>query len=230
MVKKIHYCWFGGKPKPKKIRKCIASWKKYFPDFEIIEWNESNFDINCNEYVKNAYNLKKWAYVSDYCRLAMLYKYGGLYFDTDVEVIKRFKDEFFLTPFITLEIAEYISIGMGGTIYVEKDDPFCKSLLDSYEGESTLEKEEGSRFTKTICDRAYDYFIKYGFVREDKFQSLNGYTLYPTEYFSPLNNLTGKMHKTKNTYSIHYFIGSWFTFGEKLHNWFYRLEKKLHIK
>ena len=88
----IHYCWFGGNPLPELAIKCIESWKKYLPDYEIKEWNESNFDINCCAYVREAYEAKKWAFVSDYARFWILYQHGGLYFDTDVELIKSIDD------------------------------------------------------------------------------------------------------------------------------------------
>ena len=90
----IHYCWFGGNKKPKKTIKCINSWKKYFPGWKIIEWNEENFDVKCNIYVKQAYACKKWAFVADYCRFWALERYGGIYFDTDVEVVCSFDDLF----------------------------------------------------------------------------------------------------------------------------------------
>ena len=111
--KKIHYCWFGKGPKSKLFEKCLASWKKYFPDFEIIEWNEENFDVSSNKYVKEAYENKKWAFVSDYARLKIIYEEGGIYFDTDVEVLKRIPDEILETGYFAKESDNYIATGLG---------------------------------------------------------------------------------------------------------------------
>ena len=101
--KKIHYCWFGGNPLPESAKKYIETWKKYCPDYEIIEWNEENFDVTQNQYCKEAYEAKKWAFVSDYARFWILYRYGGIYFDTDVEVIRPIDDMVAKGPFMGCE-------------------------------------------------------------------------------------------------------------------------------
>ena len=106
--KKIHYCWFGRGEKPKLAKKCIESWKKYCPDYEIVEWNEDNFDINQNEYTKYCYNNKKFAFLSDYARLMVVYKEGGIYFDTDVEVVRSFDDLLNNKAFVGFETDEYV--------------------------------------------------------------------------------------------------------------------------
>ena len=97
--KVIHYCWFGGNPLPDEAKRCIDSWKKYCPDYKIIEWNESNYDVNSNEYMKAAYNEKKWAFVSDYARVDVVYRYGGIYMDTDVELIKPLDKFLYQSPY-----------------------------------------------------------------------------------------------------------------------------------
>ncbi len=106
----IHYCWFGGNPLPEDAKKCINSWKKYFPDYEIKEWNESNYDFNKCEYIKEAYKRKKWAFVSDYARFDILYQYGGIYFDTDVEVIRDMRDILKLGPYMGLEKGSFKNV------------------------------------------------------------------------------------------------------------------------
>ena len=108
----IHYCWFGGERKSRLIEKCIASWKKFFPDWEIREWNENNFDTNCNVYVQQAYMSKKWAFVADYCRFWALEQFGGLYFDTDVEVIRSFESLLDNDAFAGFETERYVAPGL----------------------------------------------------------------------------------------------------------------------
>ena len=112
--KVIHYCWFGGNPKPKLVQKCIHSWKKYCPDYEIIEWNESNFDISsCPLYVRQAYDVKKWAFVSDYARLKIIHTCGGIYLDTDVELIKSLDSLLEYNAFFGFEDGKYVATGLG---------------------------------------------------------------------------------------------------------------------
>ena len=110
----IHYCWFGGKKKPENVEQYILSWKNKCPDYEIREWNENNFDIKSNCFCKEAYEKKKWAFVSDYARLAILYKYGGIYMDTDVEVIKPFDNLLTYQAFLCFESSKMVSIGTLG--------------------------------------------------------------------------------------------------------------------
>src|SRR5215510_15199585 len=109
----IHYCWFGGNPLSELALKCIASWKKYFPNYEIKEWNESNYDVHKIPYTSEAYNAKKYAFVSDYARFDILYQYGGIYFDVDVEVIKQFGDILNDTGFMGMETLSGCNAGLG---------------------------------------------------------------------------------------------------------------------
>ena len=134
----IHYCWFGGKPLPKLAKKCIASWKKFCPDYEIKEWNESNFDLNSCTYVKEAYDSKKYAFVSDYARFWILHRYGGVYFDTDVELLKSIDDILADGAFMGVEnfVAEQnkakISINPGLGIAAEPGMLIYQEILDFY--------------------------------------------------------------------------------------------------
>ena len=227
MNKIIHYCWFGKTKKNKKILKCLESWKKFFPDWEIMEWNEGNFDINCCDYVKNAYMQKKWAFVADYCRFYALSIYGGLYFDVDVEILKKFPEEMFETSFFGLEAGKTISIALGLVMYVEKDDYFCKRMLDSYKND--VFEKNGFTF-KTICERANDFFYPLGFIGKDTFQKLGNYSIYPSEFFSPINNYTRKTKITKNTLSIHYYLGTWLSHRERFSIFLNRVLRKLGLK
>ncbi len=239
--KKIHYCWFGGKPLNKIGQKCFASWKKYFPDYEIIEWNESNFDFNCCQYVKEAYEAKKWAFVSDYARYKILYEQGGIYFDTDVEVIKPFDDILSKGAFMGCEnqaenskIAVASGLGCGCQAGLE----FYSKILQDYEKNSFYNKD-GSLNLYTIVDRTTDILRECGLEDTTKVQKVADITIYPAEYFCPIDLETGKLNKTKNTYSIHHYSASWVdnkskfrgkvyqfinrTFGQKTANFFRKL-------
>ena len=209
--KKIHYCWFGGKPLNKLGRKCLKSWKKFFPDYEIIEWNEQNFDLeNCCEYVKQAYKAKKWAFVSDYVRFKVLYEQGGVYFDTDVEVIKTFDDILEKGAFMGCEnpTDTKMAVAPGLGFAVEKGNAIIKLLLEDYE-KSSFYNEDGSLNLYTVVDRATDILKKYGLQNTKDIQVVEGITIYPNEYFCPINMETGKMEKTENTRSIHRYSASW---------------------
>ena len=111
--KKIHYCWFGRGEKPKLARRCIASWKKFCPDYEIIEWNEDNFDINTNAYMQMCYEQKRYAFLTDYLRLLIIQEHGGVYFDTDVEVVKPLDDLLDSGAFFGFETDQYVNTGEG---------------------------------------------------------------------------------------------------------------------
>ena len=209
--KRIHYCWFGGKPLNKLGKKCLASWKKYFPDYEIIEWNESNFDFNCCQYVKEAYEAKKWAFVSDYARYKILYEQGGIYFDTDVEVIKSFDDILDRGAFMGCETASIqanavANPGLGCA--VAPGLSFYREVLDDYE-KSSFYNEDGTLNLYTIVQRTTDLLCKYGLKNTKDIQQVAGITIYPAEYFCPINMDNGKLQITSNTYSIHWYAASW---------------------
>lgn len=210
MNKVIHYCWFGGKPLNDLGKKCIESWKKFFPDYEIKEWNESNFDINCCDYVKEAYEAKKWAFVSDYARFKILYENGGIYFDIDVEVIKSFDDILSYGAFFGCESLKggKISVNSGLGCGVEPYNSFYKEVLDDYEKSHFL-GEDGQFNLYTVVERITDLLVLKGFKSVNKIQIIDGITLYPKEYFSPLDYCSNKLKITKNTYSIHHYVASW---------------------
>lgn len=218
--KKLHYCWFGGKPLDKLGQRCLASWKKFFPDYEIIEWNESNFDINCCTYVKQAYEAKKWAFVSDYARFKILYEHGGVYFDTDVEVIKSFDSILEKGGFIGCERNETeINPGLGMAVTPRLE--IIREILDDYE-KSTFLKLDGSYDLTTIVARTTKFLRKYGLDYVSNIQPIAGINVYPQEYFCPIDMETGKLSITENTYSIHRFAGSWETKTNKFRGKVYR--------
>lgn len=207
MVKKIHYCWFGGAEKSALIKKCIESWKTFFPDFEIIEWNENNFDVHRNIYTTQAYDKKKYAYVSDVARFVVLYEQGGLYFDTDVEVIKHFGTLLDDAAFSALETDKYIAPGL--VMWCKAPhNPIVKEALDYYDQARYLD-ENGNKLPGTVCSIFTDIMRKHGFKDGNDIKKLDGFVIYPIDYFCPYDDATGKLTKTKNTYAVHWYAKSW---------------------
>ena len=211
----IHYCWFGGNPLDKKSKKCIASWKKYCPDYEIVEWNENNFDINSNQYVKEAYEAKKWAFVTDYVRLYALYHVGGIYMDTDVEVIKK------IDPFLSnVAFSGYESDGLISTAIMgsEKYGEWIQFLLNDYNDRRFLFENGAIDTTTNVITITKLTKEKYDIELDGKYIDLPGkVAFYPKEYFCPKSYETGKINKTKNTVCIHHFNASWMTDEQRSH-------------
>lgn len=228
--KVIHYCWFGGSPLPKLAIKCINSWKKYMPDYKIIEWNESNFDITSCNYVEEAYRKQKWAFVSDYVRFKVLYKYGGIYFDTDVEIIKPLEDLLEDGSFIACEApleGENIKIAPGLGFGTIPGQMMIKKILTSYEN-SKFDGEHGNPMT--VVERTTKIFIKSGYDSSSaKIQNINGFTIYPPEYFCPYNYWSGKLVITSNTRAIHHYSESWHSGIEKFNMKVRRFLKKRNL-
>lgn len=204
--KVIHYCWFGEKEKSQDVINYIHKWKKFNPDYEIKEWNESNFNVKINEYVKEAYNAHKWAFVSDYARLYALYNYGGIYLDTDVEVVKSFDSVLNNIAFIGVESKYSLCTA---TLGAEKNSTFIKDIIESYNGEHFI--VNGKVNKKPNSQRVYELLTnKYGYEYvEDTIQNLDKCRVYPSEYFSPINCYTYKEKITDNTISIHRYAGTW---------------------
>lgn len=208
----IHYCWFGGKEKPSKIQKCIDSWHKYLNDYEFIEWNESNFNINCNKYVKQAYENKKFAYVSDYARINALYQYGGIYMDTDVMVYKSFDDLLDNKCILGFEEENYIATSFMASI--PKHD-LIKEFIDRYEG-IEFYNEDNSLDLTTNVQRLTDILENKGLIRNDKYQQIEDISIYPQEYFSPYDYGNCIRKNTENTYCEHLFLVSWLPWTTKV--------------
>ena len=212
--KTIHYCWFGEKQLPELARKCLNSWKYFFPDYEIIEWNESNFDIHICPYVEEAYEMKKWAFVSDYARFWILYHYGGIYFDTDVEVIKSMEDVLQKGAFMACEAGhEYFNnLGLGVApglgLGANSGLNLYREILDMYE-QMHFRDANGNMNEQTVVDYTTSIMQKYGFRGSGEIEKVYDIIIYPPEYFCPMNYLTGKVTVTENTRSIHYYSGSW---------------------
>lgn len=226
--KVIHYCWFGGKPLDKKGQKCLESWKKYFPDYEIIEWNENNFDVNCCQYVKEAYESKKWAFVSDYARFKILYEHGGIYFDTDVEVIKPFNDILVNGNFMGCE-NKVSAVNPGLGLAVAPGLGLIKEILGDYESDSFV-NPDGSLDLTTIVTRTTNILKRHGLQNVNDIQTVAEINIYPVDYFCPIDMSSGKLIITKNTHSIHYFTGSWETKKNKFRGKVYRLINRIFGK
>ena len=201
----IHYIWFGGNPLPEDAVKCINSWKKYCPDYEIKEWNESNFDINASGYMKEACAAKKWAFASDYARLSVLVEYGGIYMDTDVEVVKPLDEFLSLHAFSGFETEKSVPTGL---MACEKGHAFFKKLLHDYDGMHFIDKNGNYDLTTNVT-RITKACLDGGLILNNQKQEIDGFTLYPNDFFCPLNHDDGKLYTTDNTHTIHWFAGSW---------------------
>ena len=207
----IHYCWFGGGEKNETVKKCIASWEKFCPGYKIIEWNEANYDLSrTNVYVKQAFKHKKWAFVADYARLDILYTYGGLYFDTDVELVRPPDELLKDNTFFGLEdaLAVNTGIGCGST----KNAPVLKKIMEEYENISFIDKKGKINYT-TCVEITSNLLIKYGLKPENKNQCLfvddKAISIYNSEYFCPQQLRSVEINVTDKTISIHHYDGSW---------------------
>jgi mannosyltransferase OCH1-like enzyme len=201
----IHYCWFGGNKLSEDVKRYIDSWHRFCPDYLIIEWNEKNFDMSGIPYVKEAYDQKKWAFVSDYVRLYALKNYGGIYLDTDVEIIKSLDQFLQNKAFIGAESKYSVCTAVIGA---EKNAKFIDELLHLYDN---IHFVNGQKIDMTPnSQRIFKYLeTKYKYKDSDTPIHWNNCTLYPKEYFSPINCYTFKQEITKNTYCIHRFAGTW---------------------
>lgn len=205
--KVIHYCWFGHNPLPPLAQRCIESWKKYLPDYEIKEWNEDNFPIGYNDYVKEAYEAKKWAFVTDVVRLYALVTEGGIYMDTDVEVLKPLDTLLQYEAVSGFEDNKHIPTGLMAS---EAHQPLFEELLSDYNGVH-FRNSDGSLDTTTNVKRITRTCTKYGFIPNNQKQTVKGFTLLPNDYLCPKDYNTKKINITHNTLTIHHFDGSWGT-------------------
>lgn len=226
----IHYCWFGHNPLPESAKKCIASWRKFLPDYEIWQWSEEPlneneyedenrlfdkiqvFDVNIIPYTQQAYEAKKYAFVSDYARFWILYKYGGLYFDTDVEVIKPMDDIIERGPFMGIEIPSENGtmpqiapgLGMGASVGMA----FYEKALEAY-SKLTFFNSDGTLNQKTIVKYNTELLEGDGLKAKNELQLVAGTWIYPVDFFNPLDDLTGRLKITENTRSIHWYTKTW---------------------
>lgn len=248
----IHYCWFGGNPLPELAQRCIASWRKYLPDYEIWEWTEDGnsltpkpspkgegsrnqketendndlfdrrmtFDVNIIPYTAEAYKQKKYAFVSDYARFWIMYKYGGIYFDTDVEVIRPMDDIISRGNFMGFELdpdeenspGKYaprycFAVALGLGFGMMKNHPFIKKMMNMYEVMEFVIPT--LPWGKTIVAYTTEKLMEEGLLNKKGIQQVDDIIVYPHDFFAPINVISGKLHITKNTYTIHWYMGSW---------------------
>lgn len=216
--KTIHYCWFGGNQLPESVVKCIDSWKKYCPEYKIIQWNESNYDYKKNPYMSAAYEDHKFAFVTDYARLDIIYHHGGVYLDTDVELINSLDSLLELDMYLGFELPGYVNTGIG--FGAKKYHPFLLENIKQYENLDYFnDKETCVYYTGKAL---YDFF-KIDILNKNERLDLNGVTIFPSEFFCPLNMETNKLDITVNTKSIHHYDATWYGKNELKR----RLKKKI---
>ncbi len=201
----IHYCWFGRGEKSKLMKKCIKSWKKYCPDYEIIEWNEDNFDVNSCLWTKQAYECKKWAFISDYVRLKVLYENGGIYMDTDVELRKPLDSLLNNDAFSGFERPDSVPCGIIAAI---KKQPIIEQFMSFYE-ELPFILEDGSLNALTNPRIFTNILLENGLLLNNEYQIVNGMAIYPRSYFYPIHYYTVQKNFTKHTHAIHHYEGTW---------------------
>ncbi|MBN1969109.1 MAG: glycosyl transferase [Candidatus Delongbacteria bacterium] len=230
----IHYCWLSNDPFPELISQCIASWKKFLPDYEFMLWDTNRFDLETSIWAKEAYSAKKYAFAADYIRIYSIYKFGGIYLDTDVEVLKSLNPFLHHSAFTGFENKTEIEAAIIGA---EKGHPWLKDILDYYDGRRFI-REDGSYDQKILpVIMSLITVDKYGFQLDGQKQVLkNDIHIYPEDYFSPKNIRTLKIHKTKNSVTIHHFNAGWikkgFTYKFKrfLHHLLMLTGESFHLK
>lgn len=222
----IHYCWFGGRKKPREFENYIKSWRKIFSDYQIIEWNESNFDITAILYAQEAYNERKYAFVSDVARVYALYNYGGIYLDTDVEVLKKF--DFLFKAYNLVLCNESLYGIMTGFIAAEKNNKYLKMILDDYQKRKFVlpngkfDAKPNTQLFKEIIEE------NLGVSYSNNVVVKNDVVIYPSDYFSAFDGEIGKIQCTENTVSIHHFKASWQPFWKRKKDKLIYLWRRMH--
>lgn len=202
----LHYVWVGNGQHTALQKKCMRSWKKYCPDFEIKLWNEASFDLaHAPQYVRDAYQAKKWAFVSDYIRLWAVYQYGGVYLDTDSQILKPIDHLLENHAFMAFESNGMVTTGVMGA---EKNDPILKELLDAYQ-ERTLYHANGEMNTVVTGVGTTAVFTKHGLQLNGKQQMVDGWTIYPFQFFYPVKVINDNTYYTNDTCIVHWFEGTW---------------------
>lgn len=218
----IHYCWFGPNPIPETEKKCIESWKKFFPDFELKFWNEDTFDFSSAPlFARQAYEHKKYAFVSDYVRLKVLYDYGGIYFDTDVEVCASFNSIINndIDGFLGFENSK--RVGTATMAFIPKH-PFIKKFLQYYSEHPFIDKNGNANIIANVLILT-DILTEYGLVSNGQQQNINEVIVYPRDWFAPKKINNTDFNITSNTLAIHKFSCSWLSENQKKRgrNWFW---------
>jgi hypothetical protein len=210
----IHYCWFGCGEKPAKSLECIASWKKYCPDYEILEWNDNNFSLEeCPMYVKDAREAEKYAFVTDYVRLKVLYDRGGFYMDTDVELLKSL--DIFCQDQGVIGFENNNFVNSGQMLAAESGHPILEEMMACYKG-IDFWKPDGKMYLLGCPRVNTDVLVRHGLEKNGREQTVAGFHVYPADWFNPLDSVTGELQKTDNTVSIHWYSMSWISPARQL--------------
>ncbi len=191
---------------PKSALKCIETWKKFLPDYEIKEWNEDNFDVNIIPYTAQAYAARKWAFVSDYVRMWALYHEGGVYFDTDVEVIRPLDGVLERGDFMGIETSDGSAVAPGLGLALKPHDPICKEILDRFEAATFNPSRTAGNGIVTFTT---DALKAHGYRVANELQEIDGITIYPQEYFNPYDYVNGRLNTTPRTLTIHWYTATW---------------------
>ena len=212
--KTIHYIWFGRGEKSDLINSCVAQNKNILANWKFIEWNEDNYNINACRYIKEAYEAKKYAFASDYARFDILYKNGGVYLDTDVELLKAFPNEYLLDEgFSGVESNNKIAPGL--VFACKAKNPLVREILEDYQKDNFL-MENGSYNLETVVDRVTRIFKRHGFQITGEKQELDGFLIYPCEYFCAYDFVTDEFDITSKTVSIHHYTATWVPLKSKI--------------
>ena len=219
--KKIHYCWFGRGEKPKLAQKCIASWKKYCPDYEIIEWNEDNFDLDYNGYTRYCHDNQKWAFLSDFVRLIVVAEHGGIYFDTDVELLRNPEELLQYEAFFGFENDTHIATGLGfGAV---AHHPTVEAMKQPY---LEVQPDETCGYPMLVCPALNTAaLLPFGLQLDGSGQTVAGARILPADWLNPYDDPTGRLRKTENTVSVHWYSKSWMSKGKILRS---KLTKPFH--
>lgn len=210
--KVIHYCWFGRGELPELAKKCIASWEKYCPDYEIVRWDEDHFDVTAAPYTKFCYEQKKYAFLSDYVRLAVVKENGGVYLDTDVELVKPLDGMLEYAAFFGFENKDYVATGLG--FGAEAGHPAVAAMLEQYD---ELVPDEAGAFELRACPALNTAaLLPFGLVRDGSRQTVCGAEILPAEHMNPYDDVTGRLNRTDETLSIHWYAKSWLSRGTVL--------------
>lgn len=210
----IHYIWLGKNPLPKIAERCIESWKKFFPDYEIKRWDETNLNLNKYQFAIDAYNNKKYAFASDVFRTEILNEFGGIYFDIDVEVIKPIEDLMKKADCLMgFETSNLLNPGLFIASSPNNED--LKNILNIYKN---TKFELTNLKNLTVCEIYTKYFEEKGLIRKNVQQKIDNTLFFPSEFFSPIDVVTNKKKITKNTRSIHWYNASWYTSKQKFLN------------
>lgn len=220
----IHYCWFGGKELPDEYKKYIESWRKFCPDWEIKEWNESNYDVTKNKYMLQAYQSEKWGFVPDYARLDIIYNHGGVYLDTDVELVNNIDDLLYQEGFMGFEGESYVALGLG--FGAKKHHMFIKNLMEDYEDRSfILENGQMNMVASPILQT--EVMKRYGLITNGEYQICMGMSVYPEKVLTGKSPVTRRIACKPYTKAIHHYAGSWLTDEQKRCNRYFEEDMKL---